>query len=63
MNIGKEATQYLCILASKRVRGGRIHSSLEGDNPDWLQSVENPGDLYRACMKRVDNLLARYKYR
>lgn len=54
-------SKFFCF--SKRIRGHMIHSSMKEDNPDWVQELECPDDLYRACMKRVDDLVTKFRYR
>ena len=53
----------LNLICSKRVRGGVIHETDKDMLPEFVELVESPDDVYRYSMKRVDDLLGRYRYR
>ena len=53
----------LNLIDSKRVRGGVIHETDKDMLPEFVELVESPDDVYRYSMKRVDDLLGRYRYR
>ncbi|XP_067943378.1 anti-sigma-I factor RsgI6-like [Watersipora subatra] len=47
---------------NKKVRGGSIHEGAYSLQPDFVKTMVVEDDIYRSSMKRIDDLVGRYRY-
>jgi len=57
------SAHYIILCFSKRIQGGAIHEADSALFPEYVKTTKLPEDIYRHSMKRVDQLLERYRYR